>query len=132
MILLGTEPLIHSMVIVERLRDEDCRGEPKSARCKDHGGGSTPSSTPLLLLSSTGAGPAPARLTPPGSADDPLHHTLMLTPPVALPPGDLVTPDAERLFYPVSYSHHNYPVQTKCSERFRLLNACAMIRCKKI
>jgi hypothetical protein len=55
----------------------------------------------------------------------------MLTPPAALPPGDLVTPDAERLFYHVSYSHHNYPVQTDVVARFGLLNACAMIRCKK-
>jgi hypothetical protein len=115
MIIPGTEALIRSMVIVERLRDEDRRGGPESAHCEDHGGGSAPSSTPLLLPSSTGAGPAPVRLTPPGSAADPLHHMLTLTPPVVLPLGDLVTPDAEMLCDPVSYSHHNYPIQTKCS-----------------
>jgi hypothetical protein len=132
MIVSGTEALIRSIVIVERLCDENRRGRLESARCEDHGGGSAPSSTPLLLPSSTGAGPASARLTPPGSAADPLHHTSTLTPPAALPPGDLVTPDAERLFYRVSYSHHNYPVQTDVVARFGLLNACAMIRCKKI
>jgi hypothetical protein len=109
MILPGTDALIRSMVIAGRLRDENHQGRPESAHCEDHGGGSAPLSTHLLLSSSTGAGPAPARLTPPGSAADPLHHTSTLTPPAALPPGDLVTLDAERLFYPTSYSHHNYP-----------------------
>jgi hypothetical protein len=115
MIVPGTEVLICSILIAERLHDENRRGKLESARCEDHRGGSAPSSTPLLLPSSTGAGPAPARLTPPGSAVDPLHHTSTLTPPAALPPGDLVTPDAERLFYSVSYSHRNYPIQTRCS-----------------
>jgi hypothetical protein len=45
MILPGTEALIRSMVIAERLRDEDRRGGPESARCEDHGGGLAPSST---------------------------------------------------------------------------------------
>jgi hypothetical protein len=87
-----------------------------------------PSSTPLLLLSSTGASPAPARMTPTGSAD-PLHHTSMLTPLTALAPRDLVTPDAERLLYPVGTSTY-LPFSTNCSCEFRLLNACAVIRCK--
>jgi hypothetical protein len=104
MILPGIEALIHSMVIAERLRDGDCQEGPESARCGDHGGGSVPPSTPLLLSSSTCASPAPARLTPPGSTVDPLHHMPTLTPPAVLAPGDLVTPDAERLFYLVSTS----------------------------
>jgi hypothetical protein len=52
MILPGTEALIRSLVIAERVRDGHHRGGPESDRCGDHGDGSAPSSTPLLLLSS--------------------------------------------------------------------------------
>jgi hypothetical protein len=71
MILPGKEALIRSMVIAERLRDKNRQGRSESARCEDHGGGSAPSLTPLLLPSSTGAGLALARLMPHGSAADP-------------------------------------------------------------
>jgi hypothetical protein len=132
MILPGKDALIRSMVIVESLRDKNRRGRPESARCGDYEGGSAPSSTPLLLPSLTGADPAPARLTPPGSALDPLHHTSALTPPAALPPGDLVTPDAERLFYPWVTLIITTLFKLDVVAGFVLLNACAMIRCKKI
>jgi hypothetical protein len=68
----------------------------------DHGDGPAPTSTPVLLPSSADANPAPGRMTPTGSAD-PLHHTLTLTPSMALAQGDLVTPDAERLCHTLKF-----------------------------
>jgi hypothetical protein len=54
-----------------------------------------PPSTPTAAL------PGPTHMATPGSAD-PLHHTTTFTPPPALAPGDMATPDAQQLFDAVS------------------------------
>jgi hypothetical protein len=117
----GTEALIRSMVIAERVHDGERLGNPVCARWGDHDDGPASTSTSPLLPSSADAIPAPGRMTPTESAD-PLHLSTLMPPP-ALAPGDLVTPDAERLFYPVSTPprHHqpsnppdNYDSDTVC------------------
>jgi hypothetical protein len=119
-----------SMTISDHVRDGDRGGEGvDSVHCGYRGDCPTPSLTPLLHPSSTGVSPAPAQMTPTGSAADPLHDTLTLTPSSVLAPGDLVTLYKERLFYPVSTSTY-LPYSTNCNYRFRLLNACAVIGCK--
>ena len=44
---------------------------------------------------------APAQ-HPGADSADPIHHMLTLTPPAALPPGALKTPNAAQIIYPVS------------------------------
>jgi hypothetical protein len=108
----GTEALIRSMAIAERVRDGERRGNRICARWGDHGDSPAPTSTPLLLPRSANADPAPGRMTPTGYVD-PLHQTLTLTPPAALAPGDQVSP-ADRLFYPVSTPSRHPPPPNNC------------------
>jgi len=70
------------------LRDPPTASERVAALIRAHRREPPPSSTPML---------------PPITAitSDPLHHTTTLTPPTTLAPWDMVTPDANQLFYPV-------------------------------
>ncbi|XP_066323332.1 protein FAR1-RELATED SEQUENCE 5-like [Miscanthus floridulus] len=70
------------------LHDPPTALERVAALIRAHRREPPPSSTPML---------------PPITAitSDPLHHMMTLTPPVTLTPGDMVTPDANQLFYPV-------------------------------
>ncbi|XP_066320520.1 protein FAR1-RELATED SEQUENCE 5-like [Miscanthus floridulus] len=70
------------------LRDPPTASERVAALIRAHRREPPLSSTPML---------------PPITAttSDPLHHTTTLTPPATLAPGDMVTPDANQLFYPV-------------------------------
>ena len=76
------------------------------ARCSTAEGASTtlsmvslppvaaPTTTPAVVV-------APAQ-HPGADSADPIHHMSTLTPPAALPPGALKTPNAAQIIYPVS------------------------------
>lgn len=56
-----------------------------------------PSSTTTRTVTTT----ASSRPTTPIWMHDPLHHTSTVTLPATLAPEDMITPDADQLFYPV-------------------------------
>ena len=75
------------------------------ARCSTAEGASTPLSRvslpPVTTPTTIAAVVAPAQ-HPGADSADPLHHMSTLTPPAALPPGALQTPDTAQIIYPVS------------------------------
>lgn len=83
----------------EGLGDPPTTSERLAALIRDHRRDPAPSSTPRLPPTTAATSPAPTPIGMLGSAD-PLHHTTTLTPPATLAPGDMVTSDANQLFYP--------------------------------